>query len=763
MSRPLNRFNLATALTDIDFGASQNWIWSSTLGGWLICFGETVPSDADTGYAGGCIWIKTGATAGFYINDGDGSSCDFNQITSLSGTTDFGAGGIATDAIAESSAGAGVTIDGVLVKDYAVQCGSDGHAGSLTVYPATSNKGYFGLTCTNQTGDTAVVINADAMGQASTFHLADPGAAAAYIVTSTAALALAEVDVLQDVTAGTVTASKALVVDANKDLASLRNLTATTQITAGVASTTTGSLRLYNSGAAHAYTLNMASPTQATTVQVPDQGANATTYIMTSSTATTPAEGLTLQGITPGTVAASKAVVVDASKDIASFRNLTCTTQLTAGVASTTSGSLRLYNSGAAHAYTLNMASPTQATTVQIPDQGANATTYVVTSSTATTPAEGLVLQGVTAGTVAASKAVVVSADKDISSFRNLTATTQITAGVASTTSGSIRLYNAGGAAALTLGTAAPTQACALTIPDVNSATANVALSTAALTLAEVDVLDAAGSGTAVASKAVVLDANKDFTGLRNVGLGAASTLSGSLLLYNSGSAFAATIGVASLGQDSALTLPDCGAASANFVLSEGAATINGAKTFGSVIACTAGAGTKNGANVTVVEQGSGALHRTVLTFTAQDVTITDGGAGHPGVGSLKIYTFPEGWIHNFGIVTDLEATAAANISVTWSGDWAIGSTANAGDTIEGTELDLLAESATAIAIGPAVGSVLSLNDKSEATEQIDFDGTAGAKEVYINVLVDDADCAGNSTISLTGTVVITWVNLGDY
>lgn len=44
------------------------------------------------------------------------------------------------------------------------------------------------------------------------------------------------------ITAGTVTASKALVVDANKDLSSLRNLTVTGTLTAGTISTSGGSL-----------------------------------------------------------------------------------------------------------------------------------------------------------------------------------------------------------------------------------------------------------------------------------------------------------------------------------------------------------------------------------------------------------------------------------------------------------------------------------------------------------------------------------------
>jgi hypothetical protein len=155
-----------------------------------------------------------------------------------------------------------------------VTAGSDGTAGTITVYPVTANKGTFSLTCTAQTGDTAVIINADAMGQASTFHLSDPGAAAAYLVASTAALTLAEVDVLDAVTAGTVTASKALVVDASRDIATLGNVTLDGNLVTG-----------------------------STTLSETELG-----Y---------------LDGLTIGAVTASKALVVDASRDLATIHNLT--------------------------------------------------------------------------------------------------------------------------------------------------------------------------------------------------------------------------------------------------------------------------------------------------------------------------------------------------------------------------------------------------------------------------------------------------------
>ena len=93
--------------------------------------------------------------------------------------------------------------------------GASGTAGSVDVFPATASKGKFTISCTDQTGDTAVTMNANAMGQATTVNIPDPGAAAGYVVMTTAALALAEADVLQGATAGTQVASKAVIADAN--------------------------------------------------------------------------------------------------------------------------------------------------------------------------------------------------------------------------------------------------------------------------------------------------------------------------------------------------------------------------------------------------------------------------------------------------------------------------------------------------------------------------------------------------------------------
>jgi hypothetical protein len=86
------------------------------------------------------------------------------------------------------------------------------------------------------------------------------------------------------------------------------------------------------------------------------------------------AESGVLDAVTPGTVTASKAVVVNSNKDIATFRHLTI------------SGNF-------------------------------------VTGSTTLSEAELGVVDGVTAGTVSASKALVVDSSKDITGIRNVTST----------------------------------------------------------------------------------------------------------------------------------------------------------------------------------------------------------------------------------------------------------------------------------------------------------------------------------------------------
>ena len=112
---------------------------------------------------------------------------------------------------------------------------------------------------------------------------------------------------LDGITAGTVTASKALVVDSNKDIASLRNITLTGELDAG---------SLDVSGDAD---IDGTLETDALSIDG------------TTITATAAELNYSDTGSSVGTVVASKVVTVDANKDVASFRNITLTGELDAG------------------------------------------------------------------------------------------------------------------------------------------------------------------------------------------------------------------------------------------------------------------------------------------------------------------------------------------------------------------------------------------------------------------------------------------------
>lgn len=69
-----------------------------------------------------------------------------------------------------------------------LDAGKSGTAGTIDVFPTTASKGKLIISCTDQTGDTAVTINTNAMGQATTVNIGDPGGAASYLVQSTTSL-----------------------------------------------------------------------------------------------------------------------------------------------------------------------------------------------------------------------------------------------------------------------------------------------------------------------------------------------------------------------------------------------------------------------------------------------------------------------------------------------------------------------------------------------------------------------------------------------
>ena len=150
-----------------------------------------------------------------------------------------------------------------------------------------------------------------------------------------------------------------------------------------------------------------------------------------------------------------------------------------------------------------------------------------------------------------------------------------------------------------------------------------------------------------------------------------------------------------------------------------------------------------------------------LLTLTDVDVAMADE-AGVVAYGSLKIADMPEGVITFLGGVCDLDLTkSSAGVNADWDGDIGVGTAAaDNSATLSGTEQNIV----TATATPQAVAGVTTGNAHGGTPATID--GTSTAADVYLNVLVDDADHDVTSTpcnLIANGTIKITYVVLGDY
>jgi hypothetical protein len=176
--------------------------------------------------------------------------------------------------------------------------------------------------------------------------------------------------------------------------------------------------------------------------------------------------------------------------------------------------------------------------------------------------------------------------------------------------------------------------------------------------------------------------------------------------------------------------------------------------------AATSTAGTKNGDTVTATEAGTGVVHQTTLTLTDVAQAVVNGTEYQ----STLLYTFPEGRIFVLGCVATLaQKTTSAILSTlngSSTGSVALGSVAASNVSLTSTMVDIapataFTSSATINVAGTAVSPVLA------AAAQ--FDGTAAAKAVYLNsAYATTTDVDADATQTFTGTVVLTWINLGD-
>ena len=179
---------------------------------------------------------------------------------------------------------------------------------------------------------------------------------------------------------------------------------------------------------------------------------------------------------------------------------------------------------------------------------------------------------------------------------------------------------------------------------------------------------------------------------------------------------------------------------------------------------CETGNGEANDAvsTVSATEYGAGLVHKTVLTLEDFTVAMSDA-AGTTGYGGAKLYDLPEGAICFLGAVADLDLTkSSAGIDDDWDGDFSVGTdTAGTDASLSLTEANIIPSTATP----QASGGVTTAAGQTGTAGSTVVDGTATALDVYLNLLVDDADHDITSTaanIVVDGTVTLSWMNLGD-
>lgn len=173
------------------------------------------------------------------------------------------------------------------------------------------------------------------------------------------------------------------------------------------------------------------------------------------------------------------------------------------------------------------------------------------------------------------------------------------------------------------------------------------------------------------------------------------------------------------------------------------------------------GVGAAAGTGTTASEGGDGLIHKTTITLNSLPVTV----ANTTGVsfGGTKFYDFPAGRILVLGVTASsisFGLTDSGNVTpidAADGGDLSIGSTAPTDGTLTGSDVDLLPSTSIDPLSGGVTGAALA------AAAQ--FDGTTSALDAFFNILIDDADVGDGASdvLLVSASVVIHWINLGDY
>lgn len=175
----------------------------------------------------------------------------------------------------------------------------------------------------------------------------------------------------------------------------------------------------------------------------------------------------------------------------------------------------------------------------------------------------------------------------------------------------------------------------------------------------------------------------------------------------------------------------------------------------------TARVGTAVGTGNVASERGNGVLMQTLLTFTNMVVSVTDANA----YGSQEVYDFPEGRILVLGTTASLQWRVNTDRSTTINDSasltWALGSAAASNATLTSTMVDLLPKTTKVLSAATTAYNTASTAALAASAQ---FDGTSSAKKAYLNTGFETGtDIDADGTLGVTGTILLSWIFLGDY
>ena len=478
-----------------------------------------------TGSVAGAIGVGAGMT--FNAPNGSGTIISYGRMYAVSTAVTAGShvGGLRF-----STVFGGAFIDALTLTS------SSATNSTLALDGASSTISATNLTGTLTTAAQTAITSVGTLTSLATGNITLNGT----LITSTAA----QLNYVSGVTAGTSAASKAVVLDASKNIAgvgsigltgenvmldlyaatasnksavTLRNDTRTIEY--GIMGTTAAAkanmFYIFNNAA---YALLIDSNSNIGIGADPNSSyklntttLNATSYYVSGSLVDMASVSY-LSGITAGTVSASKAVVVDASSNITSGLNSVTMSTLVLGSTIISSSEIAVID---------GVTAGTAANNKALVLNGSGSITGITSISTTTITIGGSQLDGteagyldsVVAGTAAASKALVLNASSNITTGINSLTMTTLVLG-----SNSLGSTEVGYLTSITTGTAAASKALVLNSSSnittgVNSfATTTLVLGGNSLGATESAYLTSITAGTAAASKALVLNSSSNIT-----------------------------------------------------------------------------------------------------------------------------------------------------------------------------------------------------------------------------------------------------------